>query len=82
MSLKSFIVIIGIALVVLQTVQSAALQSTGDHECVCTREYQPICASNGVTYANKCYYRCEKEQNNELSILFEGDCDEPEAEPF
>ena len=82
MSLKSFIVIIGIALVVLQTVQSAAVQSIDDHECICTREYQPICASNGVTYSNKCYYKCEKDHNKELSIKFEGECDEREAQPF
>lgn len=82
MSLKSFIVIIGIALMVLQTVQSAAVQSIDDHECICTREYHPICASNGITYSNKCSYNCEKDRNKELSIKFEGECDEQEAELF
>lgn len=78
MSLKSFIVIVAIALVVMEAVQSAAVKSYDDQDCICTREYIPQCASNGITYANKCFYKCAKERNKSLSIKFEGHCDEQE----
>ncbi|XP_017768809.1 PREDICTED: serine protease inhibitor dipetalogastin-like [Nicrophorus vespilloides] len=29
-------------------------------DCPCTREYRPVCATNGVTYANPCLFRCAK----------------------
>lgn len=28
--------------------------------CVCTFMFLPLCASNGVTYANKCEFECDK----------------------
>lgn len=76
MSSKSFIAIICVAFVVMHAVQSAAVQSYDEYDCICTREYMPICASNGVTFPNLCFYKCEKERNKELSIKFHGHCDE------
>lgn len=77
MSLKSVIVIIGVAFIMMQSVHSSSLRiSSEENNCICTREYFPLCASNGVTYSNWCLFECDKERNTDLLIKFEGDCDE------
>lgn len=40
----------------------------------CTGGYFPVCASNSVTYANRCeFYRAQKEEPN-LEMLYPGRC--------
>lgn len=76
MSVKSLFVII--AIVVIHIVESIAFKSYDeDRPCICTREYIPVCASNGATYPNQCFYKCQKQKNKNLYIKFFGDCDEP-----
>lgn len=44
----------------------------------CTEEYDPLCASNGITFSNKCYFCNAKHENNkngmELNMIHYGKC--------
>lgn len=42
--------------------------------CTCSREYQPVCGSDGNTYANKCRLICAKKQSEHLAINYQGEC--------
>lgn len=64
--------------IIVLTVQLSNSASVNADICSCTREYFPICATNNVTYSNKCLFSCEKKRNRNLQIKFEGECD---AEP-
>ncbi|CAH2044138.1 unnamed protein product, partial [Iphiclides podalirius] len=41
--------------------------------CACARNLEPVCASNGVTYSNRCMMKCA---GNQLTIKSFGSCDE------
>lgn len=77
MSLKRLVVIIGVACILMYPINSASIESTLEEDtCVCTREYAPVCASDGVTYSNSCNFECERGLNEELTIKFDGECDD------
>lgn len=42
--------------------------------CICTKEYLPVCGSDGMTYGNECVFNCEKRYVVDLTILKEGEC--------
>lgn len=68
---------IGVALLSVQSTNSAAITGI-DFDCICTREYRPICATDDRTYANKCIFKCAQEKVKNLEMKFEGECDESE----
>lgn len=42
--------------------------------CACTREYDPICGSDKVTYANDCNFKCATRRKSALSLVHRGEC--------
>lgn len=80
MGLRKLILIVGIAAAVMQPTDSATIGDQGS-SCMCSREYFPICASNGITYSNECLFNCAKEQNKDLDIRFYGECIEDHSLP-
>jgi hypothetical protein len=38
-------------------------------DCVCTREYSPVCGINGQTYSNACLAKCAR-----IEIAYSGEC--------
>lgn len=68
------IAFIGLAVLVLQPINTATVGSNSNAICRCTREYSPICGSNNVTYDNSCEFECAKQQNQHLGLRFNGEC--------
>ncbi|XP_017778282.1 PREDICTED: serine protease inhibitor dipetalogastin-like [Nicrophorus vespilloides] len=46
-------------------------------DCECTREYNPVCANNELTYENPCLLRCAQETDDALQFFYPGECGSP-----
>lgn len=64
-----------IATLLVPSIIGAAIDPRrNDRSCICTREYEPLCGTNGVTYSNNCLFNCGKAKNPELEIDHYGVC--------
>lgn len=51
---------------------------TSSSDCICRKDYIPICGSDGVTYPNPCMMNCAVFKNDELVMSHPGSCDDPD----
>ncbi|KAL0821996.1 hypothetical protein ABMA28_005382 [Loxostege sticticalis] len=51
-----------------------ACSATAAPSCSCTRNFAPVCGSDGTSYANDCLLECAKETNKDLVKVKEGAC--------
>nr|AAV84258.1 thiol protease-like [Culicoides sonorensis] len=77
--MKSLILIFSLVLfTILAHHQSEARNS--EHICMCPRNLDPVCGTDGETYSNPCTLRCEADtvrgRSVGLRIAHYGDCNE------
>lgn len=73
-------VVLAVSIVVMisSTVEASAIPQRpvrGRSPCACPRMYDPICASNGITYGNECTFLCAQRKLADLRMVKRDACD-------
>lgn len=42
--------------------------------CLCSKIYDPVCASNNESYFNLCYLECKVLKEENVSVIHQGNC--------
>ncbi|KAM9185090.1 ovomucoid-like [Mergus octosetaceus] len=58
------------------------MRTTGGRESLCTRHYNPLCATNGVTYSNKCSFCTAVANGEDIDLLMPGKCPKIDCSGF
>lgn len=80
-SFVTVVLMMSTVVIILSTTEASAIpepdngRSYGRSSCACPRMYDPICASNGVTYGNECTYLCAARKKSDLTIVKRDACD-------
>lgn len=79
------VIVIILGFVVVQTMAAQAKGSPNSDipepapspdDCLCTREWMPVCGSDSETYSNKCEFDCEARRNPDLFIVKKSACED------
>lgn len=72
----TLILAVTIAAIISSTIDASAIpEPRGRSTCACPRMYDPICASNGITYGNECTFLCAQSKRTELKMVKRDACD-------
>ncbi|CAG9836062.1 unnamed protein product [Diabrotica balteata] len=56
--------------------QDIELLPAEDFICSCILIIREVCASNGETYDNECWFKCAQQEDPNLQIVSQGRCDQ------
>lgn len=68
------VLFVTIAFAVAMTATTCASKEEVEQDCVCIEIYYPVCASNGETFENICWFDCAQKEDPSLAIVHLGKC--------
>ncbi|XP_026735928.1 uncharacterized protein LOC113499612 [Trichoplusia ni] len=56
------------------TTEKEAVNVPPKRDCVCSKIYDPVCASNNESYYNLCYLECRVPPSLNVTVVHQGNC--------